>query len=715
VIKGVLGLAAILTFAVITNLLYEALFNRSVVIEPISVPKDLEEKGYTPDVAALHLLDAMNKYVVHAHTSGAGPKLALHKDQADFVLPNVGLSFKAVVAQIRTFIPIAGSENISGEIMRVGEKLRLRLRKNGVVIYESESPDAVDAKDLKKDLKEALKALFNDAALGVFAATDPYFEAVANSDKNPEAAFDLAKRIIADWPPDQNVVWAHNLVGLLLSQKGKLDGDTGAVNEFKRMIDHHGFWDHDPRLAIAHLNRGLAYIEQGRRDEAINDFRSAIRIRPELGTAHQSLGDVLDQMGAAEEARCEYLEAIARFRQAVVANPSSAAAHQRLGIALNNKEKADKCASNNTHNENVLKDVGPYDSVIAEYQRAAELDPDDAHIHYDLGVKLLPDQVDKSIDELREALESREGSNDSFDEFRYNLLKTLSQALYIKARRGKDKEIGDNVKATLEDLEAEGLFYQAVEANEALIDRIKRKALIDKESNDNAAAYRRRGADLYLIGKFGEAVAAHRIALAIDKTYFADKMDRGYARFALGNERAAEDFNRAADDFDDAADDFNHAVKFSSAPPDTMIWLYLSREHSRIVLRNKYYRQKDHKDELKSNASKLLASNREDWRIKLFVNNKLPDGVLKREDVVKNVKGTDNQCKTYFYIGEWHALDERRNEARDFLEQAKKVCQFYDIERSAAEAELKRLRPGQAVATMGISPGVSTDPHRSGP
>src|SRR5258708_19700257 len=69
VIKGVLGLAAILTFAVITNLLYEALFNRSVVIEPISVPKDLEDKGYTPDLAPLHLLLAINKYVMPSHTS----------------------------------------------------------------------------------------------------------------------------------------------------------------------------------------------------------------------------------------------------------------------------------------------------------------------------------------------------------------------------------------------------------------------------------------------------------------------------------------------------------------------------------------------------------------------------------------------------------------------------------------------------------------------
>src|SRR5260370_3951261 len=263
VIKGVFGLASVLAFAVIAKLFYEALFGRSVVIEPISVPKDMEAAGYTPDVAALHLLDAMNKYVVRARTSGAGPKLALHKDEADFTLPNVGLSFKAVVSRLTSVIPIAGNQNISGEIMRVGEELRLRLRRNGVVVYETSmvipgNPDGVDAKNLKKDLtEEALKTLFDDAALGIFAVTRPYFEAVGNSDKNPEAASELAKKFIAekrsdwpldqdlgraqkrsDWPRNQDVGWAHNLPGLLLYEKGTLHDHNSHPPDQKSKADH---------------------------------------------------------------------------------------------------------------------------------------------------------------------------------------------------------------------------------------------------------------------------------------------------------------------------------------------------------------------------------------------------------------------------------------------------------------------------------------------
>jgi tetratricopeptide (TPR) repeat protein len=210
---------------------------------------------------------------------------------------------------------------------------------------------------------------------------------------------------------------------------------------------------------------------------------------------------------------------------------------------------------------------------------------------------------------------------------------------------------------------------------------------------------------------FEKAVEAHSKAIDIDKTFLAVKTDRGYARFALANERAAGD--RAADDFDLAAKDFDDGLHLPQSQADTMIWLYLSREHSRITLRDKYYQEKDHKEELLRNASALLRSNREEWPVKLFLDNQFPEGVLKPDDVLTNVKGKDNKCKTYFYIGEWHALREER-EAVEWLKRAETACPFDLVERPAATAELKRLGPAQGVATMGASPGISTAPRRSG-
>ena len=459
-IKRILGLATIFAFMLLS---YGVLFHRLVVIEPISVPKNLEGKGYTPDVVARHLRDAMQKYVVDARTSAAGSGLALHSDLPDFVVPTVGLSFEAIVAQIRTFLRIERRQNISGEITCVDKKLRLRLRKNSVVIHESRegagakdrealcvdaAPDieGVDAKDLE--------ALFDQAAPVIFAATDPYFEAAHKFDENPEAARELANKIIVDRPPsDWNVVWARNLLGLLNDQKHNTDD---AIAKYTEVIEH------KPSFAIAHLNLGLAYNEQGRTDKAVNEFRSAIRSDPELGTAHLNLGNVLDQIGKAEEAGCEYLEAIVKSHQAVVSHPFSAAAHQLLGTALKNKERVKTALKNeNTrrvetvncvspsvsprsalsyknvlNNFNMLKDfnyLDNYDTVISEYQQAAALGPKDAAFHYDLGVVLLErGEVHKSIDELQKALECHVEISDvpgDSDEFKAEISKKLGRAL----------------------------------------------------------------------------------------------------------------------------------------------------------------------------------------------------------------------------------------------------------------------------------------------
>jgi tetratricopeptide (TPR) repeat protein len=460
-VKGILGLATFSAVIFIMLLFYDVLFHRLVVILPISVPKDMEEKGYTPDVAARHLRDAMNRYVVDARTSAAGSGLALHSDLPDFVVPTVGLSFEA---QIRTFLRIERRQNISGEITSADQKLRLRLRKNTDFIHESR--EGVDAKDPE--------ALFDQAAPIVFAATDPYFVAVHKFDENPEAARDLAKMIIADRPPsDWNVVWAHSLLGLLHDQK---NNTNGAIEEYGWAFEH------KPGFAIAHLNLGNVYLklgttyeDKGQREDAINafrnairEFRSAIHIDPERGLVHLNLGNVLvkldDVLGGTDKtaAGCEYLEAIVKSRQAVVSNPRSAAAHQLLGTALKNKEWVEttlknkntgmvetaNCISssvspkgvlsyknvlNNFNKRNDLNYLDKYDTDIAEYQQAVALSPTDAGFHYDLGVALLQrGQVQKSIDELQKALECRveisEVQGDS-DELKAEISRKLDEAL----------------------------------------------------------------------------------------------------------------------------------------------------------------------------------------------------------------------------------------------------------------------------------------------
>ncbi len=282
-------------------------------------------------------------------------------------------------------------------------------------------------------------------------------------------------------------------------------------------------------------------------------------------------------------------------------------------------------------------------------------------------------------------------------------LKRLSETQYIKEIYYKKN--GDHEKDKSERQKAEKLFDRAFRENEALIEH---------KPDDNPAAYKRQGVNLYLIGDFEEAVAAHEAALTIDETYLADRIDRGYASLALANKRAAKDFDRAAKDFDSAVQDFDAALHLPRDQADTMIWLYLSWEHARTIRGDKADPEKKHRDKLQSFKSKVLNSNHQDWHvpiIELFLDSvhQSPDAVL---ESAKD-KGAP-KCKRYFYVAEWYALYKSREEATKRLEQVKEFCQFYDVELQAAEAELKRLGPPEEGAAMGASPGISRVPRRSG-
>jgi lipoprotein NlpI len=254
------------------------------------------------------------------------------------------------------------------------------------------------------------------------------------------------------------------------------------------------------------------------------------------------------------------------------------------------------------------------------------------------------------------------------------------------------------LSATLENQKANDFFEKAVAEN---------KAVIDKEPQDNAAAYKRRGLDLYWLGDFKNAVAAYDVAIQRDKNYLAAVFDRGYARFALAQ-------------FDDAADDFSRALALPRDRAYSMIWLYLSRQHSRVSLGDAYYRKKGRNEpipslELLSNASKLIEANREenlkelkrraklaklseqdkldildrrDWPIPVI---ELFLGSRSREDVLAHANDSDSQCEANFYIGEWQVLRGELEHAVKSLQKSIEVCPSDFVELPGAKAVLRRL------------------------
>jgi tetratricopeptide (TPR) repeat protein len=85
-----------------------------------------------------------------------------------------------------------------------------------------------------------------------------------------------------------------NLRGVTLMKAGRLDEALGNFRNALKL---------DPSLASASYNQGLVLAQQGKTTEAIECFRTAIRLRPGFALAHYGLGLALHLAGdpAAEE------------------------------------------------------------------------------------------------------------------------------------------------------------------------------------------------------------------------------------------------------------------------------------------------------------------------------------------------------------------------------------------------------------------------------
>ena len=133
-----------------------------------------------------------------------------------------------------------------------------------------------------------------------------------------------------------------------------------------------------PDFTLAHFNLGNALRDQGRIDQAITDFREVIRLKPDHAEAHNNLGLALKSKGKRDEA-------LAEFRMALRLNPILAQAVENLG--------------------GTLAEQGNFDDAIAVFREKLRLTPNDSFAHYNLGTTLyLVQRHDEAVAEFRSTL-----------------------------------------------------------------------------------------------------------------------------------------------------------------------------------------------------------------------------------------------------------------------------------------------------------------------
>ena len=130
---------------------------------------------------------------------------------------------------------------------------------------------------------------------------------------------------------------------------------------------------------IAHLNLGVVYEKAGRLDEAMREYRAALKINPRRAHTHNNIADLLDLTGQPAAALVEY-------QAAMQLDPGSVATHLNLGT--------------------LHVELGQFAEAAAEFVEAARLDPADARPSYENAKLLLKQGRDaEAVTEFRKALQ----------------------------------------------------------------------------------------------------------------------------------------------------------------------------------------------------------------------------------------------------------------------------------------------------------------------
>jgi Tfp pilus assembly protein PilF len=112
----------------------------------------------------------------------------------------------------------------------------------------------------------------------------------------------------------------------------------------------------------AHLNLGFALEKAGLKNEALAEYRAALKLDPDRAETHNNLANLLDDTSHPDEALAEYQEALR-------INPNHVASHNNYGT--------------------LLVELGRFDEAMQQYADAARLDPADWHPPYLTGKALL--------------------------------------------------------------------------------------------------------------------------------------------------------------------------------------------------------------------------------------------------------------------------------------------------------------------------------------
>jgi Flp pilus assembly protein TadD len=305
-----------------------------------------------------------------------------------------------------------------------------------------------------------------------------------------------------------------------------------------------------PQSPGAHLNLGNALADStGRLDEAIAEYREAIRLNQNWAEPHENLGHALRLKGQLDEA-------IAEYRETIRLKKSFAGSHNGLGNALHDKGRWDEAIAEyreairidskmaDPHNglANSLRAKGQLDAAIAEFHEAIRLRKDFADAHKNLGVALQDKgQVDEAIAEYREAIRIKKDDPQAH----YN----LANALYEKGRLEEALfEYREAIQLKKGFCEAHCNLGRTLATIGRLDEAIPEFREAIRFQKDNPVAHHNLGSALATKGHLDDAIEEFREAIRLKKDYAQAHCHLGLALMQKGRYRQAVNELRRGDE-----------------------------------------------------------------------------------------------------------------------------------------------------------------------
>jgi Flp pilus assembly protein TadD len=144
-----------------------------------------------------------------------------------------------------------------------------------------------------------------------------------------------------------------------------------------------------------HISKAIDFLNENRIDEAIQEYKNALKIDPADATALTGLGQALDERG-------DFADAIKSYKKALRSNPRDVIAHSGLGVVYEKQRKTDLATK--------------------EYVIALEIDSDTAFMHivyardrYTASLNDEKKQYENKLKKLEKSIESYISSIKSID------------------------------------------------------------------------------------------------------------------------------------------------------------------------------------------------------------------------------------------------------------------------------------------------------------